>query len=339
MKKVLISITVVVLLLLLGGFFGYRYFLGIKENPLTIDEEITVEVSENDTFYGVLNDLDNKGYLKNLNLTKLHLRLEPMDTSLKPGTFKVQKNLSLEKLVEALRDGRDINTVTVTIPEGFTIEKMGELFEEKGLFSKDEFIKAAMDYPVPNWVLDSEYRRYAMEGFLKPDTYDFKKDVDPDYMVNFLYKSFVRQMENLIEEENLSLNTSSWNRVITIASMIEREAANQDEMTTVSSVIQNRVDIGMPLQIDATVVYALGLDMKDKVYLKDLEVDSPYNTYRINRLPIGPIANPSLNAIKAALNPADTNYIYYVLDRENKKHFFTDDYDEFLSKKKEFAKE
>ncbi|NLC65482.1 MAG: endolytic transglycosylase MltG, partial [Clostridium sp.] len=89
--------------------------------------------------------------------------------------------------------------------------------------------------------------------------------------------------------------------------------------------------------IDATVVYALGLDMKDKVYLKDLEVDSPYNTYKINSLPIGPIANPGTQAIKAALNPETTDYIYYVLDKQNKKHFFTNSYDEFLVKKKEFA--
>lgn len=337
MKKVLIAVSIVLIVFLLGGFFAYRYYMDIEENPLVLDEDITVEVSENDSFYGVLEDLDSKGYLKNLILTKVHLTVNPLDTNLKPGTFKVEKNSSLVELVEALRDGEDINKVTITIPEGFTIEKIAELFEEKGLFTKEDFIKAAEDYPIPNWILDSEYRRYAMEGFLKPDTYDFKIGRDADYIVDFLYKSFVKEMENIIADQSIELNTSLWNRVITIASMIEREAANNEEMRTVSSVIHNRIDIRMPLQIDATVVYALGLDMKDKVYLKDLEVDSPYNTYKINSLPIGPIANPGTQAIKAALNPETTDYIYYVLDKQNKKHFFTNSYDEFLVKKKEFA--
>ena len=132
MKKVLIAVSIVLIVFLLGGFFAYRYYMDIEENPLVLDEDITVEVSENDSFYGVLEDLDSKGYLKNLILTKVHLTVNPLDTNLKPGTFKVEKNSSLVELVEALRDGEDINKVTITIPEGFTIEKIAELFEENG---------------------------------------------------------------------------------------------------------------------------------------------------------------------------------------------------------------
>jgi UPF0755 protein len=119
-----------------------------------------------------------------------------------------------------------------------------------------------------------------------------------------------------------------------VASLIERESANSEERPIIASVIYNRIRQGMPLQIDATIQYALG-EPKAELSLLDLKVDSPYNTYENPGLPPGPIASPSRESIQAALEPADTNYLYYVLDAEGKEHFFTNDYDEFLAAKAE----
>lgn len=122
--------------------------------------------------------------------------------------------------------------------------------------------------------------------------------------------------------------------MVIVASLIEREAANARERRIISSVIHNRLQAEMSLQIDATVQYALDVS-KENLSLRDLEVDSPYNTYEREGLPPGPIASPRLGSIRAALNPADTEYLYYVLNRVGGEHTFTEDYDEFLRAKKE----
>lgn len=338
MKKFLIILLFILVIFGGAAFFGFSYYNGIGAEPLRSEEEtITIAVESNDSLNRILDRLATEGRLRSLIFTKLYLRYHPLDTNIKKGTYLVRTDVSLEEMVRELREGKDINLVNVTIPEGYTITKMGEAFEKAGLFGKDRFVAAAEAFPVPDWVLDSEYRRYAMEGFLMPDTYGFEKGSTPEYAVERLYQAFVTRMEKIIADAGIDLPTSRWNRVVTIAAMIEREAANVAEMPRVSSVIHNRLAIGKQLQIDATVVYALGKDSTEKVYLKDLEVDSPYNTYKVSGLPIGPIANPGVNAIRAALNPEQTDYIYYVLNPAAGEHFFTDNYDEFLAKKREFA--
>jgi UPF0755 protein len=120
--------------------------------------------------------------------------------------------------------------------------------------------------------------------------------------------------------------------LITVASLIEEESANPEERPLIASVIYNRIRAGMPLQIDATIQYILDKPKED-LKLSDLEIDSPYNTYENLNLPPGPIASPSRDSIRAALEPASTGYLYYVLEADGKEHFFTDDYDEFLEAK------
>lgn len=321
-----------------AGLFGWNYYNGIGEKPLKSDtDKVIVTVERNATLNGVLENLANSGNLRNLILTKLYMIQHPQNTNIKAGTYEVPADATLPELVKELREGKNINEITVTIPEGYTIERMGGLFEEKGLFSKQEFIDAAKAYKHPDWITNVESRRYAMEGFLMPDTYKFEKGITPAYALDVMHKAFVKKMESVLKDLGIQSPSSRWNRIVTIAAMIEREAANEGEMPTVSSVIKNRIVKRMKLQIDATVVYALGKESADKVTLDDLKVDSPYNTYVVAELPVGPIANPGEAAIRAALKPADTNFIYYVLDPKADAHFFTANYNEFLAKKAEFS--
>ena len=337
LKKFLIFLLILVLVFGGAALFGWNYYNEIGEKPLTTDEEIIeITVEPNDNFSRLLTRLDEEGLVKNVFLTRVYFRLNPMETALKPGTFEVHGNGTLHEIISELNEGQDIYEVTIVIPEGLTIEQMGGVFEEKGLFSKNEFIEAVKGYIVPSWLENIEQRRYALEGYLAPATYKFKKGQAPEFVVDNMYKAFVNRMYSVIEELNENLPTSEWNEIMTIASMIEREAANATEMPRVSSVIYNRLSKGQKLQLDATVVYALGLTAKDKVTLDDLKVESPFNTYNISGLPIGPIASPGAAAIKAALKPEYTEFIYYVLNPSLGEHFFTADYNEFLQKKSEF---
>lgn len=337
MKKFLFILLFFILILAGTGLAGYAYYNNIGEQPLNTSEEtIEINVEPNDNFSRVLTRLDNEGLLRNLLLTRIYFRFNPVETALKPGTFRINAQGTLHEIVKELNEGQDIYEVTVTIPEGFTIERMGDVFEEKGLFSKEAFIQAVTNYIVPSWLDRVDERHYVLEGYLAPATYKFRRGQTPSYVVDTMYKTFVNRMYSVLKEMGEDLPTSEWNEIITIASMIEREAANADEMPRISSVIYNRLSKGDKLQLDATVVYALGLNSKDKVTLEDLKVESPFNTYYVRALPVGPIATPGAAAIKAALKPEITEYLYYVLDPSIRQHFFTSDYNEFLQKKREF---
>ncbi len=338
LRKFLIFLLILVLVIGGTALYGWNYYNDVGERPLTTDEEIIeITVEPNDNFSRLLTRLDEEGLVRNVLLTRVYFRFNPVETSLKPGTFKVHGKGTLHEIIDELNEGEDIYEVTVVIPEGLTIEQMGEVFEDKGMFSKDEFLAATNSYIVPSWLENIEERRHFLEGYLAPATYKFKLGQAPGYVVDNMYKTFVNRMYSVLEEVNEDLPTSEWNEIITIASMIEREAANTAEMPRISSVVYNRLGKGQKLQLDATVVYALGLTSKDKVTLEDLKVESPFNTYYISALPVGPISSPGAAAIKAALKPENTGYTYYVLNPSIGEHFFTDDYNEFLKKKNEFA--
>lgn len=321
-----------------GALYGWNLYNSVGEHPLvTTEDTLLIEVEPNDTLNKVLTKLDGEGLLRNFLMTKVYLRYNPVESSLQPGTYKVNAQGTIEEIITELNEGKDLNEIIVTLPEGLTIEKMGEVFETAGMFTKDSFIAAAVSYPVPTWLEATEGRRYVMEGFLAPNTYKFKKGQTADYVVNYLYKAFVKEMKDIGAEIGKELPTERWNRILTVASMVEREAGSVAEMPMIASVIYNRLAKNMPLQIDATVVYALGLNGTDKVTLEDLKVDSPYNTYKVKTLPLGPIANPGAAAIKAAISPELSGNIYYVLDPSKGEHFFTANYNEFLQKKSEFS--
>lgn len=325
--------------MLIGGaaLYGWNLYQEAGKNPLKTDEEtLQIEVEPNDTFSRLFSRLDRQGLVNNLLLTRVYFKNNPIETNLKPGTFVISAQGSLEEIINELNNGQDIYEVKVVIPEGMTIEAMAVAFEEAGLFSQRSFIDAVNTYITPSWLDNIDQRRYTLEGFLAPATYTLRKEQTPGYVVDQMYRAFVNRMYAIIEENNLDLPTEEWNKVVTIASMIERETASVEEMPRISGVIHNRIKENMRLQIDATVVYSLGLTSKDKVTLDDLEVASPYNTYKINALPVGPISNPGAAAILAALQPEVHDYIYYVFDPTAGQHFFTRSYDEFLQKKNEF---
>ena len=137
-------------------------------------------------------------------------------------------------------------------------------------------------------------------------------------------------------ELGITIPKEEYEKYVIVASMVEKEARDDSERAEIASVIYNRLQKGMPLQIDATVLYALG-EHKDTLLYKDLKVDSPYNTYKIKGLPVGPICNPGKPSLLAAIKPAKTDYIYYLLNPSNNKHYFTNNYEDFLAKKKEFG--
>ena len=222
----------------------------------------------------------------------------------------------------------------VVIPEGFTVEETAERVGSQSNISGKQFLEATKtaDYQFSF----SQEAGENLEGFLFPKTYTFAEETTPHNAVQTMLSQFDLETEELDWSRVPSLVISRYQAII-VASLVEEEAKFDDERPIIASVIYNRLRQGMKLQIDATVQYALGTHKTELSY-EDLQVDSPYNTYRVAGLPPAPIASPGMSSIEAALDPADTDYLYYLVTDPKGRHSFTADYQEFLRLKEQVNK-
>lgn len=335
MKKVLI--VLLTMIFILGAIFGggYLYYRSVVRNPLTDGgETISVTVPENGTLYSILDQLDKEGKLRNNRIAKFYYKYSGYDLSVRPGKYDVKTTSTLDQLLTELR-GKNRDVVKVTIPEGFTVEKIASKIEESKLATKQEFLEAVKSYKLPSYVKENKDRRYQLEGFLFPTTYSFEKNTKATDIVSAMVKEFETTMKMIEVRTDSKIPQDQYDDIANKAAMIERETFVESERPIVASVINNRLDKKMKLQIDATILYAIGVDSKEVTY-KDMEIKSPFNTYYVQGLPAGPISNPGFTSLLAAWKPQNTNYIYYLFDPKNNKHYFTDNYNDFLKKKDEF---
>lgn len=306
----------------------------IVDTPLKINNEEIVEVAEGDSFYGILDKLSEEGKIKNKFLVKLYLKICGIKPEVLEGTYKLNKSMTLNEFVNLLTDSNK-DKVYITIPEGYTIDDIAEKLEENNICNSKEFIDSVKNYELPKYISNNPNKRYNLEGFLFPDTYSFNKNENADFIIKTMLNRFEKVWQEIVEDLNISIPEEEIEKKVNVASIIEKEAVVDSERSFISSVIYNRIAIGMPLQIDATVIYSYGYHI-EKMYEKYLEIDSPYNTYMYYGLPIGPISNPGRASLMAALKPKETDYLYYLLESEN-THYFTDNYDDFLRRKEELG--
>ncbi len=312
------------------------------------EDSLTVVVGEDDTVEDIAQMLKEKGVIKYPWLFELYCEFTKSMDTMDPGNYVLYYNYDYHALVSGMVE-RSPNRVTVrlTIPEGYTAAQIFSMMEKNGVCTVAELEECAASHEFDYWFLEDipygESNR--LEGFLFPDTYDFYEKDDPARALNKLLVNFENKFSERAEEQLEELNTKLADRwasrgyseeyieshrfgiyeLITVASMIEKETSSVAESGKISSVIYNRLcnsDDFPCLQIDATVVYALG-GVDHALTYEDLEVDSPYNTYIYSGLPKGPISNPGLNSIAAALKPTDTNYYYYALDPATGTHHFS----------------
>jgi len=329
MKKLLI------LLLIVAVAVGYGFYF-YNDNLTAVDEGktkmITIEGgSSSDDIGAIL--LDNN-LIKNLTVYKIYLRQSNLGNQLKAGDFEISDNLSLPEVVDLIIQGENINkTTNFTVPEGLNVTEVGKLLSEKFEFTQEEFLTLTelVDIYRDSYEFLEDREIVTLEGFLYPNTYNVYVDSTADDIITIMLKGF-----DNIYQEHIKGNTGdkSVYEIVKMASVVEGEAQVDEERPIIASVFYNRIEIGMMLQSCATVQYALG-EKKEKLYEEDLKVESLYNTYQHTGLPIGPINSPGLTSIKAALNPAQTDYIYF-LAKGDGSHYFTDDYNDFLDAKAKY---
>ena len=268
-------------------------------------------------------------------LFKAFCHISNAETKVSPGEYELRSSYDYRALIQHMRPGASgAVTVKVTLPEGFTMRQIFLRLEEKGVANFDDLMDAAANYTFNYAFLEGlpEGEATRLEGYLFPDTYEFYVGMQASSAINkFLENYHYMQTADMLQQaENLGF---SMHDIIKVASMIEKEAANDNERSRIASVIYNRLKANMPLGIDASILY-LYPEHEGAPTAEMLETDSPYNTRLYTGLPPTPVSNPGLMSILAALNPDHTNYYYYALDTESGEHrFFTNanDFNAFVA--------
>lgn len=288
-------------------------------------KEISFTVTAEDEFGDVVDRLKEEGLIEYKLLFNLFATLTDKKEKLVVGTYTLNTDMDYRALLAGMSaNSANRAVVKVAIPEGYTVDQIFKLLEEKGVSSQAELRKAAAEHDYAFSFLQDiplgDYHR--LEGYLMPATYEFFTPHDPVYALNKLLVHFDSQVSSGVREQ-VEKTGYSLREILTIASMIERETTGKDR-TEISAVIHNRLNNPEGgtqgfLQIDATLVYINGGKEPAEA---DREIDSPYNTYRYKGLPPGPIANPGMESIVAAINPADSKDFYYALGDDDAHHFF-----------------
>ncbi|MFV0519077.1 MAG: endolytic transglycosylase MltG [Lachnospirales bacterium] len=332
----------VLLIVAIIYFTKHYYEVGrvFSNDSVGIDKEFTLSLEEETSMGDVSKILADNGIIQ----SSFFLVLENMIVGepkykVKVGEYDLNANMTTNEIMQILYTDKSAlaEEITITIVEGMTIRDIGSYLEELSIVTSEEFSNACemgnFDFA---FIDELPIRENRLEGYLFPDTYRIYVDSTAEQIINKMLVRFEEiyytNFDDLAKEKGLTVD-----EVITMASIIESEVMVPEERNLVASVINNRLSIDMPLQMCSTIQYTLE-KRRDVITLEDLEIDTPYNTYKYIGLPVGPISNPGEASMRAVLEPADTDYLYFVLkDSETGEHFFTSNYDEFLSAKEEYG--
>jgi UPF0755 protein len=256
--------------------------------------------------------LADQGLVRNAAAFRLYARFQQLDADLKAGEYELSPSQSTPEIIEILAQGR-ARLVAFTVPEGLTLEQTAILLADRGFVDAGVFVRVldekAAAHPLSSGLPEAAR---SLEGYLFPDTYHISSGTGEERILDLLLARFEQEIVSLDLERRAAACGLNLHEAVTLASLIEREARVAEERRVISGVLHNRLRLNMPLQVDATVIYALGDFDRRVVLYRDLEVDSPYNTYRFYGLPPGPIASPGRDSLAAAVDPEEHGYLYYV---------------------------
>jgi len=340
-RTVLIALLALVLLLAIAAVIvvnSIKNYDKPKDSSYTGTVDFVIPQGASTTKIGML--LENAGIIDNANVFKLKSKLNKLDGKFQAGEYELSPSMGMNEIMRIIQDGKR-ETVKFTVKEGLNIRQIATLLENQGLCSKLDFYKSLEEDNFDYWfvpLLEEKYgdptgevsaKANRFEGFLYPDTYEIYKGASARNIINKMLgqfdKVFSDDLKKKMEDKGLSIQEA-----LSVAALIEKEIKLESERALCASVIYNRLNgnaTGKLLQMDASIQYMLGNDENHRVLYKDLEIDNPYNTYKYPGLTPGPICSPGKSCIEAALNPADTNYLYYVVSTKGDgSHKFTASY-------------
>ncbi len=309
--------AVVILCALVGWFWFQRQLMPVGRGAAR-----TVWIVRGADITAVARQLREMRLIRHADAFRWYARWRGDTERIKAGRYRLSPTMTVGQILDRITSGKQDTEGLVVIPEGFTVRRIAERLAARGILKDaDAFLRIAggggrldgrlaLPFPVPET---------GLEGYLFPSSYDFEPGMKAERVAQIMVNQFEEQFRKPFADE-IKRRGRPLHEIVTIASMIEREAEIDKDRPLIAGVIENRLRKGMRLQIDATVLYALG-HHKNRVLFRDLRVDSPYNTYRHTGLPPGPIASPGLPSLMAALRPATHDYLFYVA-AEDGSHVF-----------------
>ena len=335
--KISVYFTLVTFFLLILFFIAFFYVIPGSFHK----RNVVFTIHKDQSAHNIAFELKKQNIIRSVFLFKVYLKISKSETDLRVGSHLLSTDYSLFNVVSILKDRvSSLKMEKVTIPEGFSSIEIAQRLDSQYIVSKNEFLEYIKSDLIEDFQEKYNFLKelpiHSVEGYLFPDTYFFQHNEDVKIVVNLMLKQFneqiylrfvsLNQKHHLIPKKRLT----TFHNYVTLASMIEKESRKTFEMPLISSVFHNRLKRNMYLASDPTVVYAHGKIHIKRVLYRDLKIDSPYNTYKYQGLPLGPISSFGTDAFKSALFPEQTDFLFFVAKSDG-SHFFSRTYQEHLN--------
>ena len=327
MRKALryILILAIVGVLIIGGGLGALYLV---PNTFAQDDGTQVLVIEKgQTGSEIADMLFERGLIRSTQGFKLWLYLSGTNDKLQTGHYQIPNKVTVRELISLLQEGH-VESIRVTIPEGYSVGDIAIVLEKNQIMKAKDFLAEAKTYVPYPYMKGTKPATYPVEGFLFPSTYEIPVGATPREVIQMMADEMNRYLTPAVKKQ-IQAQHMSIHDFVTLASIVERESLFDADRPTIAGVFKKRLAHGIPLQSDATISYVLGY-AKENVTIGDTQLQSPYNTYVSKGLPPGPIANPGKKSLDAVLHSENTDYLYFVADKEGHNHF-SKTYEEHLA--------
>lgn len=313
------------------------FLLFYLPNTKTYSEDKFFKITKGQSFSEIAAEMKSKGIIRDDFSLKIAAKITGRESDIIARNYFFSGGLNNNEILDILTNPSYFQTTRIRILEGLTIKQIAKVAEDRFNIPQKEFITETQNKKyIKELGLEGKIKN--LEGFLFPDTYIVDINTDAKDLVKILFDEFKKQvLQNSGMMQKMGADNTNILSVVTLASIIEAETHLKDELEIISGVYHNRLKKNMRLEADPTIQYALPDGPKERLLYEDLKINSPYNTYKITGLPPGPINNPGLDEIKAALNPAKHNYIFFVATGEG-GHNFSETYDQHLKAIKEYRK-
>ncbi len=339
-NKIIVSISIVIVIIIIVSSIigvGVWYQQGKQAVKKQEGQMIRIEIEEKSGIVAIAELLENKGIIRNANVMKIYLKLNPEKSSLKAGKYELNNSENLETILTHIQKGEVVNEeVKITFIEGKNMRSIAKAIAAKTNHTEEEVFQLLEDKEYINsliekyWfltdVIQDDAIYYPLEGYLLPDTYSFENE---DVSIRTIFNVVLNYTDAFLSKYKDKI--TNVHELMTLASIAELEGVSEEDRKEIVGVLIHRLEQGMSLGSDVTAYYAFKVDMGERdLYVKEIKTENPYNTRGPNmdgKLPIGPVCNPSKNAILATLSYTKSDNLYFVADK-NKKVYFTKTYEE-----------